>query len=294
MGKLINRIKEKAVFQYAALIVIAILSAFNYEIFIRPNDFAPAGINGIGTMVQYVAGFSIGYMSLLINIPMLIVASFTLNRSYAFRTLTFVLTFSLSLIILQNMDITPIIFDAKDGGGAIMASVAAGFFAGLIYSLSIKLGGSTGGTDIIGAFIHARLPEYDTVWIVFVINAIVAVGSFFVYGFTYQPVILCIIYCFVNSRVSDGIFKGAHAALRFEIITPTPEALATEIIEKLHHGCTVIDGRGMYSHSDQHILICIVNRRQIVDFENILKNYDHTFSSVSNVNRTFGNFKKIK
>ena len=294
MRRLIKNIKASVPLQYAALVLIAVMSAFNYEIFIRPNNFAPAGINGIATMVQYLADFSIGYMSLLINIPMLIVAAFTLNRAYAFRTLTFILTFSISLLILQRLDMGALIFRATDGGAAIMVSIASGFFAGLIYSLSIKLGGSTGGTDIIGAFIHEKLPEYDTVWIVFTINAIVAVGSFFVYGLTYQPVILCIIYCFVNSRVSDGIFKGAHAALRFEIITPTPEALATEIIEKLHHGCTVISGRGMYSQSEQHILICIVNRRQIVDFENILKNYDHAFSSVSNVNRTFGKFNKVK
>lgn len=294
MRKLINCVKTAPVFKYIALVIIAMLSALNYEIFISQNSFAPAGINGIGTMVQHVAGFSIGYMSLLINIPMLIVAAFTLNRSYAFRTLTFVLTFSFSLLFLQSIDISPIIFIASDGGAAIMASVAAGFFTGIIYSLSIRLGGSTGGTDIVGAFIHSKFPEYDTVWIVFAINAVVAIASFFVYGLSYQPVILCIIYCFVSSRVGDRILKGAHSALRFEVITKEPEAIATEIIQKLHHGCTVINAKGMYSHKEQTMLICIVNRRQIVDFENILKKYDHTFSSVSDVSRTFGNFKKVK
>ena len=144
---------------YLALIALAFLAALNYEIFVHPNQFAPAGINGIATMVQYLLNFSIGYMSLLINIPMLIVASFLLNRSYSFRTLAYVLVFAGSLLILQRIDISAIQFVASDNGSAIMASVAAGFFNGLFYSLSIRMGGSTGGTDIVGSFVHAKAPQ---------------------------------------------------------------------------------------------------------------------------------------
>ena len=58
MRRLIKNIKASVPLQYAALVLIAVMSAFNYEIFIRPNNFAPAGINGIATMVQYKLGFS--------------------------------------------------------------------------------------------------------------------------------------------------------------------------------------------------------------------------------------------
>lgn len=282
------------VFGYLALVVLAFLAALNYEIFVHPNHFAPAGINGIATMVQYLLHFSIGYMSLLINIPMLIVAAFLLNRSYAFRTLAYVLVFSVSLLILQRLDLSAVRFVANDNGSAIMASIAAGFFNGFFYSLSIRMGGSTGGTDIVGSFVHAKKPQYNMVWVVFAINVTVAVSSFFVYGMRYEPVILCIIYCFVTSRVSDMIFKGARSAIRFEVVTDHPEELATELMTTLRHGCTVIPAEGMYSHSARSMLICVVNRRQTVDFQNILKKYDHTLAFVSDVNEIFGNFKKIK
>lgn len=285
---------QAPVFRYLTLVVLAFLAALNYEIFVHPNHFAPAGINGIATMVQYLANFSIGYMSLLINIPMLAVAAFVLNRSYAFRTLTYVLVFSISLLILQRIDISAIQFVATDNGSAIMAAVAAGFFNGFFYSLSIRMGGSTGGTDIVGSFVHHKKPQYNMVWVVFSINVTVAVSSFFVYGFSYQPVILCIIYCFVTSRVSDTIFKGARSAVRFEVVTAHPEELARELLTTLRHGCTVVPAQGMFSHSDRSILICVVNRRQTVEFQNILKKYEQTFACVSDVNEILGNFKKIK
>lgn len=294
---MMNRIRmilKSKIVQYILLCVIAILSAISYEIFVSPNGFAPAGVNGIATMVQYKLNFSLGYMSLLINVPMLAVAAFILDRSYAFRTLTFVVVFSVSVVVLQEMGIEAIVFHGADGGSRLMAAIAAGFFTGLFYSLSIRLGGSTGGTDIVGAFIHHKYPEYDTVGIIFSLNASVAVISFFVYGFQYQPVILCIVYSFVCSRVSDGILKGTRSAARFEVVTPYGEELSKELMEKLHHGVTMLPAKGMYSHADYSVLICIVNRRQVVEFEKILLQYDNTFASLSTANGIIGRFKHVK
>ena len=40
---------------YAMMIICAVLSAINYKIFVFPNSFAPAGVDGICTMIQYLA-----------------------------------------------------------------------------------------------------------------------------------------------------------------------------------------------------------------------------------------------
>ncbi|MBQ9784968.1 MAG: YitT family protein [Clostridia bacterium] len=295
--KKLSKILHARPVQYLCIIVLAVATALSFVIFVYPNDFAPAGINGFATIVQHVFGFSIGYMSLLINIPMLAVAMFVLDRSYSIRTLVFTLVFSGATLLFQDsglVDVSMIVYDASDVGGAILAAIAGGFFGGLFYSLSIRLGGSTGGTDIVAAFIHHKYPEYDTVGIIFVINAAVAVLSFFVYGFEYQPVILCIVFCFVSSRVSDWIFKGIRSAVRFEVVTPHAEALSRELMEKLHHGVTMIPGKGMYTGKDYAVLICIVNRRQVVEFENIIRQYDNTFASISTANGIVGQFSHGK
>ena len=267
-----------------------------YEIFVFPNNFAPAGINGIVTMIQYLFHFKVGYLSLIVNIPMLIVACFVLNRAYAFRTLTFILVFSAALLISERLGIaeSDIVFRATDVGGRLLAAIAAGFFNGFLYSMSVRMGGSTGGSDVVGEFIHHVHPEYNTVWIIFTINAVVALGSFFVYDFRYEPVILCVVYIFVNGRTSDAIFKGNRAAAKFEVITTQPEQLSRELITTLHHGCTVLHAEGMYTHSNRAMLVCVINRRQIVDFERIIRKYDNTFAYISTVNGIVGNFKKIK
>lgn len=293
---LIRRFGATRLSRYLAICLFAVVYGMVYEIFVFPNQFAPSGVNGIVTMIQYLFDFKVGYLSLIVNIPMLVAAFFILDRSYALRTLTFILVFSGTLLISERMGIaeSPLVYTAVDTGGRLMAAIAAGLFNGFLFSMSIRMGGSTGGTDVVGEFIHHVRPEYNMVWIIFTINAVVAFGSFFVYDMKYEPVILCAVYIFVNSRTSDAIFKGNRAAAKFEVITKQPEQLSQELLTKLRHGCTVIRAEGMYTHSSRAVLICVINRRQVVEFERIIRNYDNTFAYISTVNGIVGNFKKIK
>ena len=41
-------------------------------------------------------------------------------------------------------------------------------------------------------------------------------------------------------------------------------------------------------------MICIVNKHQLVDFENILKKYPDTFAFVETVDETIGNFSQTR
>ena len=64
--------QTQAVIDYAAITGMAVLMALNYQIFILQNAFAPSGLNGLATMIQYMFHFSVGYFSLIINIPLAI------------------------------------------------------------------------------------------------------------------------------------------------------------------------------------------------------------------------------
>ena len=91
----------KKSWSYLSVILVAILLAFNYYIFIVTNNFAPAGLNGIATMIQYKTGFSISYMSLLINIPLSILAYFLVKKDFAVKTLLFSVVYSFSFFFYR-------------------------------------------------------------------------------------------------------------------------------------------------------------------------------------------------
>ena len=263
----------------------------NYALFVFPNAFAPAGINGLATIVQYLFHISVGYMSLIINIPLILIAWKKLDADFAKKSLLFVLVFSGTTLALGHVDLSGIAYES--GSSTILGPAAAGVVSGAVYGLVIRLNGSTGGTDIVAAWVHKLHPEMSLVWLIFGLNASVAILSFFVYGYQFEPVILCLLYCYLSSRISDGILKGGKVAMKFEVITRHPEELSAKLLQELRHGVTLVHAEGMFSKTPNYLLICVVNRHQLVQFQNILRGFPDTFAYVSSVNETLGNFKHI-
>ena len=94
----------KKLWNYLQIALSAVGLAFVYYIFIIQNSFAPAGLNGIATMIQHKTGFSISYMSLLVNIPLATAAYFLVQKDFSVKTLLFSVVYSVSFLLLQHID----------------------------------------------------------------------------------------------------------------------------------------------------------------------------------------------
>ena len=115
---------------YAVIMALAVLSALNYEIFIFPNRFAPAGLNGICTMIQYISGISIGYLSFVINVPLAIAVYILVSKPLAVRSLFYVVTFSVVSILLDYVDTSRFVYYTQTGTSTILGPLVAGIIAG--------------------------------------------------------------------------------------------------------------------------------------------------------------------
>lgn len=292
---------QKSIKQYIVVIFAAILLAFNYQLFVVNNGFAPAGINGIATMIQYKTGFSIGYMSIIINVPLCILAFFLVDKGFGLRSFVFCIVYSFSFLFIQKIGFNEFQYNAH-GHDTIYPVILSSVISGIVYGICFNNNASTGGTDIVSKYISFKKPMLNFFWITFILNTIVAIASFFVYAekngnvivYDYKPVCLCITYCFVSSFMGDYILKGVKSAYKFTIITNHPEEIKNEVKIKLKHSLTQIKAIGSYSGEEKTVLLCVINKHQICELNQILAKYDKTFSYSENVNETFGNFKKIK
>ena len=283
----------KKIMTYLVIALMAAGTALNYQMFVFPNSFAPAGLNGICTMIQHLSGISVGYMSLIINIPLAIWVYFKVSRTMAKRSMVYVVVSSVLLVIFNSLDMSSIAYHTENGTSTILGPLAAGIVYGALYSLLIRTSSTSGGTDFIAAIIHKYHPDKSMFWIIFALNVFVALLSFFVYDYKIEPVIMCIMYCFTSSVLTDKMSKSGRAAVRFEIITDYPDEISEAIITRLHHSATLLPGRGMYQGKEVSVLICVVNKSQMARLADIVRQYPHTFAVMSSVNEVMGNFKKI-
>ena len=283
----------RKVLTYLMIVGIALLCALNYQLFVFPNKFAPAGLNGICTMIQYVFGISVGYLSLLINIPLAILVLRKVGKSMAFRGMLYVVSFSLFLILLEKLDLSRFAYETANGTSKILGPLVAGIINGVCYSLLVRYSSCSGGTDFVAAVIHKSRPDLNFFFVSFSINTLVAIASYFVYDYQMEPVILCVLYSFMSSTVSDRVFKSGRTAVRFEIITDYPQEIADAIIHQLHHSATLLPGKGMYLGREKSILICVVNNNQLSALSAIIREYPNTFAVMSQVSEVMGNFKRL-
>ena len=283
----------KKIITYIVIVLIALVCALNYQLFVFPNRFAPAGLNGICTMLQYLFGINVGYMSLLINIPLAVAVYLLVSKPLAVRSMVYVVTFSVALLVLERVDLSRFAYATNTGTSTIMGPLVAGIVNGSCYSMLVKASAYSGGTDFVAAVIHKYHPEKSIFYLIFALNVTVAIASYFVYDFQIEPVILCILYAFTSSTVSERLAKSGRSAVRFEIITDYPQQIADAIIHQLHHSAPLLPGKGMYLGRQTNILICVVNKTQAAALSAIVRSYPDTFAVVSQVGEVMGNFKHL-
>ena len=283
----------KKALTYGVIMGIAVVCALNYQLFVFPNKFAPSGLNGICTMIQYVTGINIGYLSLLINLPLALWVYRFVSKPLALRSMVYVLTFSVVSVLMDYVDLSRFVYYTENGTSAILGPLVAGIIFGSCCATLLRASAYTGGTDFVAAIVHKYHPEKSIFGLIFTINTVVAIGSYFVYDYQIEPVILCIMYAFMSSTVSERLTKNGRSAVRFEIITDYPNEISNEIITKLHHSATLIPGKGMYRNKEVSMLFCVINNNQVTKLAEICRRYPNTFAIIDPVSEVMGNFKKI-
>lgn len=281
----------KIALSYILVVLVALMMAFNYQLFVFPNRFAPAGLNGLLTMLQHLFNFKLSYSTILLNVPLAVVSFFLNSKPRALRTLTYSVAFSLFLILLDNVDLSMFVYSTTSS--TLLGPLVAGLITGFGGYVMHRINACYGGTEFIAGFIHKYKPEVNFFNIIFVLNISVALASYFVYDYKIEPVLLCIIYSFASSSVRDNLNRKHQSAVRCEIITEEPEKINEAIINQLHHTATIIHGKGAYTGQNKSILLCIINASQVNELTKIVEQFPNSFVVLSSATRIVGNFKRL-
>ena len=281
----------KKIVSYIMVILIALMMALNYQLFVFPNSFAPAGVNGIFTMIQHVLGFKLSYTSILLNVPLAIIVFFVIAKPFALRSMVYTLAFSGFLMMFDAMDLSAFVYST--GVSAVVGPAVAGMITGFGGYYMHRIGACYGGTEFIAKLIHKRNPAVNFFSIIFALNVSVALASYFVYDYKIEPVLMCIIYSYFSSNVRDNMNRKRGSALRCEIITDRPDEVSNAIIQNLHHGVTALEAKGMYTGEKRTLLVCILNPSQLTELSKLVAQFPGSFVTFTHVNSVLGNFKHL-
>jgi len=246
----------------------SIIFAIAVNTFISPNNIAPGGMTGIATLLNYTFGLPIGTMVIVLNIPLFIIAFFSMGPAFIIKTVVATVISSVMIDITERM--LPVY-----RGEPLITVVFGGLLYGAGLALILMRGGTTGGTDLIANLMNKRFPHVPMARMIMLMNVVVVVFSGFVYENLESP-LYAVIVIVIESKVIDVILYGTSVAtgkLLF-IISRKNEEIAEEIMCRLRRGVTALKSRGMYTAREGEMLVCAVHRPEVTKIYHLIYKID--------------------
>jgi uncharacterized membrane-anchored protein YitT (DUF2179 family) len=255
----------RAVRDYGVITVGALLSATAARSFLVPNEVVAGGITGLAIMLNSMMALPIGWLIIAFNIPLFIFGFRMLGGlKFALRTIyaTVLLAFGIDYIAPYM----PIVTDDP-----LLYSIYGGLLDGIGMGLVLRVGGTTGGTDIIARIIERRYGVAPG-RVILLLDVAIYVAAFFLYG--PEKALYALIVAFIATRVIDATLAAGKGSRQLFIITNAPDAIVRDVFAELGRGVTLLEGRGGYTHRKRQILVCAVARSEVGVIKSIVTTHD--------------------
>lgn len=270
------------------IVVIAgsFLTAVSLNFFLIEANVYASGFAGAAQLLSSIfrdfIGLDIGtgIFLLLLNIPVFILGWFKVGKGFTIYSGISVL---FSTMFLEFM---PVIALSDD---IILNAVFGGVVGGAGVGISLKIGASTGGMDIIAMWL-SKLNDQPVGRYFLILNTMIIIIA----GVLYEPenALYTLVALYVTTRVIDTIHTR-HVKLTAMIITQKAEDMQEAIHRQFIRGITILPAQGAYTKVEKKMLYLVLNRYEMYDLEKIIKEVDpNAFTNVVQTSAIFGHFRR--
>lgn len=268
------------------VIIGSLLNALSLNLFLESANVYASGFTGSAQLISSVfndfigIGISTGILLFLLNIPVFILGWFKVGKGFTIYSIVSVI---FSSIFLQFV---PIVELSED---IILNAVFGGLVAGIGVGMTLKVGASTGGMDIV-AMVLSRMNDKPIGFYFITLNAIIIALA----GILYEPenALYTMVALYVTTRVIDAIHTR-YNKLTAMIVTKKAKELQTAIHNTMVRGITILPAVGAYTNQEKHMLYLVITRYELYDLEKIIKEIDpEAFTNIVQTTGIYGFFRK--
>lgn len=243
---------KKLILDLAAILVGSALVAMGLVLFTIPNDIAPGGVSGLATALSFISPIRVGAWTLIINLPILLIAWWKLGLKPISKTI--LSTVLLSVLIDWFAQIVP-----PYTNNPLLAAVLGGVLLGAGIGLVFIRGASTGGTDLVSLLLNRSFPNISVGKLLMLVDAAVVIFAVFVFR-NIDVALYSIVTLFVTSKTVDSIMQGVDYAKVIYVVTDHGDAINERLKTASDCGVTMLNATGGYTGNQKHLLMLVVRR----------------------------------
>jgi len=272
------------------IVVCTIPYAITVNQLLVPHAIVGGGITGLCEIIYFATDtyVPIWLSSAIINVGLLILATFTVGWRYAVRTIWGVMWLTIWFKVIPIAPV-PLLTDS------FMAVIIGGLFTGCFLGICFLNNGSTGGTDIIAMIVNKyhHLPMGR----VLLFSDLVIISSAFFLptiqaaGFqgAIEKILFGLTYTFMLSTAVDWVMNRMRQSVQFMIFSKKADEIAEAIITQAHRGCTFLEAEGGYNKQPMKVVTTIARSYESATIFRLVRAIDpNAFVSQSQVRGVFG------
>lgn len=271
--------KKKVYSDVAQMVAGNIICAFAMGCFALPFNMVVSGMSGVGRMVNYYTGISVSLVVGVCNLVLFLIGWAMLGKKFAASVAIGTFVYPTFLGIFQSIEPLQHLVDDP-----LLAAICAGILNGVGLGLVIRVGGSTGGTDIPPIILNRKFGWkvapmlYALDVIVFIIQIPVTKTN---------GVILGILYALIYSIVMNKLIVMEQGGIQLMIFSDKVDEVNEKLLS-MHFGTTLLNGTGGYMHEEKKVIYCAASSRNLSRIKRAVLAIDEkafiTITSMSEIN----------
>ncbi len=271
------------------------LYAAGMNFFVVPLNLYSSGLMGICQLLRTMLAnvFHINFGSLDIagliyyamSVPLMVMAFRTLGKFFSFKSFVCMTTMAFFLSVV------PIPQHSLLSDDILTSAIIGGLISGVGSGLTLRMGGSGGGMDIISLYCIRKKGSFSVGKITLAVNIVVYGVCLFV--FDISLVLYSLIYAAVYSLALDKLHVQ-NINMEVTIITKTESHfLEQAVLKEFGRGMTRWDAMGEYTKEGVKVLYIVLSKYEYYHLRRLLHQYDpHAFVVAKEISGVEGNYLK--
>lgn len=242
--------KEFIVITFATLIVSAAVFFF-----LIPSQVSVGSISGLAMILGNIIPLHISIITFILNGLLLIIGFLLIGKEFGAKT---VYTSLLLPLFLRIFEIWFPDFSSINGD-PFLDMVCYIFVVSIGLAILFRENASSGGLDIVAKLLNKYF-RMDMGKAMALPGMCVALSSILFYD--KKLVVLSLLGTYLNGRVLDHFIFGLNLKKRVCIISEKEAEIRSFILNRLHSGATIYEGRGAYDGQPKTEIITIVDKNE--------------------------------
>ncbi len=287
-------VRDKQWVKYGLCGVGALIYAAGMNLFVSPMGFYASGLMGISQIIQAIAADRFHIVSesinlsavlyFLLNLPLFILAMRSIGRRFLLKTGLNVVLTALFINLIPIPEI-PVINER------LTCAVIGGICCGAGIGLTLRAGGSTGGTDILGIYFARKSHDFSVGRLNLLINGVIYVVCILL--FDVSVAVHCIIYAVFSSMIVDRVHTQSINMEALIFTRTGGEEICRRIITELNRSATLWKGVGGYTEKDTEIIYSVLSKYEAAILRRMVREVDGSaFVVLREGCHISGNFQK--